>query len=1475
MSRVFFFFALLYVVAFPIQAEHTTSRILVKQDGLDSAVKQVLFDKKGYAWLVKEKGLYRTLNSHITKVGAGSLKHQSRNSFFVKGKVLDRNYLLVSSLVNAYRFNINENQFKPLSDFPAFKSVAQDGFTEVVTYDDSSFVMLTSHGLIYRVKDWQIPAEKLAQLDDANFRFKGMLKLGVDQLLVYNKHQLVKVNPTTQQISRYAWPREYGTINQIIQDSQDHLWLATSKGTFQAQNLFTTPIIEQHTGHATFSLSEDRQGQLWLATDTGVKIYIPKHSQFHFVEYDNSLGTIKKLFAEPTGLMWGVGRYNGIAVFNETPEFIRDFISSRYPYRLISQDIKEIYADVHYVWAAANNQLLQIDRETKTASVLEIPELDSDDTVTSLLRINQNYLLLTSSNGLFILNLTDNSILRFAQWANSAESLENRHIHKAVKDDSLNRIWFVVENNIFYWDRATSIIKKLTITHDASVDLSSTRDLMIASDGKTWLSGTSFFGFIENGHLQNLHPKKIGVSELPTYNQLYEMSPNTLWLGTYAQGMFEYNTQTQKLQPLNSRWNTNCQKITFMEQVQQHILVGCDDRIITIATKAPYNIRAVEPADGLPNADFNEQATFYDPKAGLYVGTSRGLLLLDPNKIQNRLENDGVFLSHIRAYYPDREELILHPSRSHAFAPDVSLLSLQLASHDYLEGQLRNVQYRFYNEGVSTPGAFVNLTGQSQINLSSLAAGNYVLELQGQVNGLNYQLPHKYHFKVLQNWWQANEFKTGLAFTALILGLILLLRHQSRANQTKRLNHELLTTQERLGQALKNSESDLWEWRTDSSQLVLGNYNKLSNHDQIIEVKSLNDLGIHPDDQDRVNIRWNRVLSGEKETFEAEYRQKNQGGEWRWIRSKGRATDRNLEDNSILTISGIYTDITATRNLEDTFSIMVEAFENTSEGVLIFNANQEIILSNNAAHSIVGFEARHLNGRTFSEMIKHSQTMSSMHELLAEQRSWHGELAILTSSQRYCPIWMNLSQMHSSLGNDAKFVAVISDITERKRTEAELIQLANYDGLTGLPNRTLFNRELTKAIHEAKQENQQLALMFLDLDRFKDINDTYGHSMGDAVLMEASKRLIDSIDENTILCRFGGDEFVVLMKQVKDIQQVDILAGIILKQIETPFIINRREFYISTSIGISLFPEHASTPEALIKNADLSMYHAKDEGRGNHQYYSLERYQANQYQLQLERDLRYAFKKHEFELNFQPQISVLDDDQMVGMEALLRWNHTVKGYIRPDVFIPIAESCGLIVDIDRWVLFASLRQLAKWQKKYQRKFRLSINVSAAHFRQPDYVRTVKSAIEQTGVQPESVGLEITEGVLMNELDIAQSHLSELHAMGVEVAIDDFGTGYSSLAYLRNFKVNTLKIDRKFIIDIAQNRADQAIVNSIVELARNLKLKVVAEGIETYEQLEHLIGRGCYLMQGYYFSKPLDIKHIEQYLEHADALERET
>ena len=421
--------------------------------------------------------------------------------------------------------------------------------------------------------------------------------------------------------------------------------------------------------------------------------------------------------------------------------------------------------------------------------------------------------------------------------------------------------------------------------------------------------------------------------------------------------------------------------------------------------------------------------------------------------------------------------------------------------------------------------------------------------------------------------------------------------------------------------------------------------------------------------------------------------------------------------------------------------------------------------------------------------------------------------------------------------------------------KAELEKIALHDGLTSLPNRALF-RELTRgAVAAAERDGGKVALLFIDLDRFKTVNDTMGHAAGDALLLEVARRLKASVRASDVVCRHSGDEFTVLLRDASQVDELAATADRMLKAVEEPLTLNRREMQVTASIGIALYPDDADDADTLVQHADTAMYVAKHLGKARFSFFRAEFNQRLTATLQLERELKHALQHDEFILYYQPQTDAADGT-LVGCEALIRWNHPQRGLVPPGEFIAAAEACGLIGDLGAWTIRSACAQIAKWRKQGVQFGSIAVNVSALEFRNHRLVDTLTRAMEHFGVQPHELEIEITESVLMTDTDTTQRIVEKLHALGLRLAVDDFGTGYSSLAYLKRLRPNKIKIDRSFVKGLPDDDNDRVLVRAVVQLAGALGIHVVAEGVETDAQRQFLQDSGCQVLQGYLLGRPV-------------------
>lgn len=448
-------------------------------------------------------------------------------------------------------------------------------------------------------------------------------------------------------------------------------------------------------------------------------------------------------------------------------------------------------------------------------------------------------------------------------------------------------------------------------------------------------------------------------------------------------------------------------------------------------------------------------------------------------------------------------------------------------------------------------------------------------------------------------------------------------------------------------------------------------------------------------------------------------------------------------------------------------------------------------------------------------------------------------------------------------------VGMIACLLEDEREASELAMveiehLAYHDALTGLPNRPLFIDRLIVSLAQATRTNQRVAVFFLDLDRFKDINDSLGHSTGDQLLKEVAERVRGCVREGDSVARMGGDEFTLLIPHLDSIDDAAKIAQKIIETLKIPFSINERELFVTTSIGISIFPNDGTDPETLIRNADTAMYRAKDQGRDNYQLYAPAMNARALERLALENMLRKAVTQNELVLHYQPLVAV-ESRAIIGLEALIRWNHPELGLLAPAHFIGAAEVSGLIIPIGEWVLRTACKQVKAWHRKLDYRITVSVNLSARQFQAPDLVKQIRGALDESGLEPSCLELEITESNAMQNAENTMYTLRELKALGVRIAMDDFGTGYSSLNYLKRFPIDTLKLDQSFVREVVTDPIDAAIVSAVITMSHSMNLTVVAEGVETEAQFEFLRAQGCDKIQGYLYSRPLAADALEPYL----------
>ena len=684
--------------------------------------------------------------------------------------------------------------------------------------------------------------------------------------------------------------------------------------------------------------------------------------------------------------------------------------------------------------------------------------------------------------------------------------------------------------------------------------------------------------------------------------------------------------------------------------------------------------------------------------------------------------------------------------------------------------------------------------------------------------------------------------------------------------EQRRIDKKLNETILRYELVVKGSYGAIWDWDVKAHKVYFSkSWCELRGY-QLNEISDSQDewiKSIYPDDVDRVLAAVQDHFEGRSEVFQEEYRIVCKNGDIKWVADRGVA--KFEEDGSVSRMAGSEFDITERRQLDERLRLVASVYENAAEGVMILNRQGLVMDVNAAFERILGFKKSEVIGsrpEMFSSEKKHRSSYSNVWDGLKHFKQWQGEIWTYHKNKSKRPSWLTISCVYD--GDElTHYVGLMSDISEIKRSEQALYHMAHHDSLTGLPNRLLLNERLEQALKHAQRRGRHVAVVFVDLDNFKFVNDGMGHAVGDSLLKQVAEMLTETVRAEDTVARIGGDEFLLVLGDIGNPENVAYVVEKLLTRVNSKIHLGGLDIRVSASMGVAVYPTDGEDRATLIRNADAAMYRAKSSGKMNFQFYKEELTQQAIERMSLETDLHDAIKEQQLEIHYQPQVDV-ESTGTLSAEALLRWKHPKLGFVPPDKFIPLAEEIGLIEEIGSWVLKGACRDIQRLLKQGCPLSSIAVNVSSRQLLTGSFPQIVADILEEAKLSANFLELEITESMLLEDPELAIQQLDELKKLGVSIAIDDFGTGYSSLNYLRRLPIDKLKIDKSFVSDIDKHN-DNAITEVIIAMADRLNLQVVAEGVETPGQEEFLKANGCRNMQGYFYCKPLPIEDFERYI----------
>ncbi|WP_435805415.1 EAL domain-containing protein [Shewanella psychromarinicola] len=1170
------------------------------------------------------------------------------------------------------------------------------------------------------------------------------------------------------------------------------------------------------------SLMLDQNGTLWIGTGySGIDKLNLSHQYFsHF--YDDQTDSsgmanmIRTIFRDTQQRLWigtdGAGlKY--LAPHDNQHHYINELFaqSLAIPVEQLSLTVHDIVQDKQgLLWFATNVGLFTLDKNNTLQQIKPANEqFHADTQIRSLAFDDKDRLWIASSQGLYFISEYTNRMMAYNFGFQADFSPFKHQIIKLYF--SQGYLWLGTMGGVV---RLSAEGQKLDfLNHDPdnprSLSDNRVRDFLLAENGDFWVAS---HGGIDKLTLEygTFKFQRIDVNADGSSNTVYailEDDKHDLWLST--------NSGVSRFTPSNQ---------SFIS----------------------YN-----KFEGLQANEFNGAAKFKEANGTLWFGSIRGLNHFNPTTIPiQRAENK---LALTKYTIGDTQ----HPIYDLSHAPHINmpyekqLISFEVGSLNFSYPELSRFSY--FLDGYDID--WRELSHGNEIIYTNLPPGGYRLMVRHALGTNKYsQYTLNVNVSVVPPIYMTHTAYALYVTAGLLFIIWFFAARQRQLAKQREFDSSIRASEERLKLALWASGDGMWDWNIKEGKVYRTNIIEpmnLSLEDQLL-IKN-----IDPEDRPKVQKLLNDHLNGDSEFFEAEYRVETKPGEWAWVLDQGQIVERD-KNNIPVRMAGTHKDITSRKLTENELKLSSQVLFSMNEAVVVGELDYQIRSVNPAFSRITGFKHRDVVGKHFLFLTMGKQSRefyNSVEAQLLRHKHWAGEIHIRTHDRRGILAWLEINQVINNKGETSHFVAVFTDITARKKAEEDLRVLANFDPLTGLPNRTLFQDRLNQAVTKAHRSNSIVALLFLDLDRFKHINDSMGHHIGDLLLKAVAHRLQNAVRDGDTVARLGGDEFTIILEGVAKTKAATIIAEKVLNAFQSPYLLDDKILTISPSIGISLYPEDAEDTTSLIKYADTAMYHAKSLGRNNFQFYTK---QLNQYAtryVELEAGLKNAMQNNELYLVYQPKYDI-KTEKIIGLEALMRWESPELGLISPVEFIPLAEETGIINQIGHWAINQACSQLALWHQQGFEHISVAVNLSARQLK-VDIISMIEVALAVSGLPASALELELTESMIMGNPQESVTVLSQLKALGLTIAVDDFGTGYSSLSYLKRFPIDTLKIDQEFVRDITEDPDDAAITSAIITLAHSLELKVVAEGVETQAQLNFLREGGCDQVQGFLLSKPLN------------------
>ncbi|MGO3784788.1 MAG: EAL domain-containing protein [Pseudoalteromonas prydzensis] len=1222
-----------------------------------------------------------------------------------------------------------------------------------------------------------------------------------------------------------------------------------------------------NTSYGEFIVTEN--GLYQYHRDTGKSEFLLRFDQSKFHMTDN---TIVDVMVDRTGLMWLASRSQGVFTWSSMARRFGNLqvTSKDKPH---SNIILAIHQDENGIWLGTENGLAQVTDDGSSTSLF----LTTEDKkafygqfgVFGIAPANLNepgrylWLLLYDNLALFDTHTEQQIPLPMDEATKEIFQQDFMYGHHQMDTDTFA---FFSDNNYFLYDGKTGHTRIIKGLKEQLDPLNAHRFLKpLTSHPDEYMISVSgaLYRYNEKTKLLTL------IYAVENYNPLNYVTiedwvldyNNTLWLASNQEGLIGLDaTSYEEKYRVNTKTGLKAKALVALQIDHFGFLWMSSNNGLYRLDLNSMQVHAYTVKDGLTVNKFNFDSHLQLSDGRLAFGSTRGMLTLAPQDFlsvpadSHRSETeitDITLFSRALNYHPQQ-----YAKQTLQLTDEDMGLEVSFSNFDF-----QNIDKTRYKVSLDGPSSLsYDKYTSNKLFFTKLPPGNYTLSIAAyNIDSAGLGDTKTLKFKVAYAPWRS-PLAISL-YTVILFAVLFFIFWQYRARQAviKHAHDEILQSQQQTELALNSSKSGVWEvdiaaqWISQQRLKQELGYN--TRWPQKLNFAAYFAL-IHPDDKRQFSNDWQTFLNqSSHDQWQITYRLKHAKGHWLWYQDIGKVIETDAQGLP-LKVTGIYTNITEQRATAQQAAVLGEAFSQINDWLLILDSQLLPFSVNNSFA-----EAFSINTNTTKLELKHFLTAMGKKQYrefltilksLSPKQNWRGDAYVKTKMNSSHPIHISITAVAKDSDVVSYYVVVISDLTEQKRAENELRYLANYDPLTKLPNRSLMYQKIANALKEADNRNSLVALLFIDLDKFKPVNDSFGHAVGDQLLCDITYRMNNMLDKNAIVGRQSGDEFLLLIKNLDSPQSLSNLVRNLIAELAKRVVINDFSINISASIGVALYPFDADTTDELIRNADIAMMHAKQSGRNGFKFFTEQMNNQLTQKLLLENALKDAYKDDLFFNNYQPIVNN-KTKKINGVELLMRWQHQAE-LISPAVFIPIAEETGLIDVLTEQALTRALEDLAPLFRANSR-FYLSLNLSPMHILKSNLTERLLLILNQHHIKPAQLRLEITENTLLDDKSKAAKQLRALRGAGFKLLLDDFGTGYSSLTYLSHFPIDVIKIDQSFVRNIGQDSGNESIIRTIHTLAENLGLYCIAEGVETIEQIQFLNRIGCDDLQGYYFSKP--------------------